>query len=719
MLTTADPKSPMRRDLLKSIGAAAFVVAFHVPSRVLAATQAVAHRFNAFLLIGNDDIVTVLVAQTEGGQGSSTGIPQVIASELGAEWTKVRYQFTTERLPEYINPLLYEGLVLTAGSSSITGFYDSYRRAAATTREMLTTAAARKWGVPAAECKVTNSKVTHAATARSASFGELASLAMKEAVPASPKLRAKNELTYVGKPLARLDVPSKTNGSARFGLDADVPGMLYAAVRHSPAYGAKIQVIDDSEAKGMPGVKLITAVPQGVAVVADQYWQAVKALEKVKETYAPHANDHASTATLTQALIDGLGRKGVTTPGTRGDARGALAKSAKVISAEYSFPILAHACMEPVSCTAFVQGNHCELWLSTKSTTLDGGFAAEALGIDPATVIIHNEFQGGDFGRRSGREHTTEAVLLAKAAGRPVKVVWTREEDLRMEQHRTAVLARASIGLNKDGMPIAWDAKLASDGVWRSLFPRWYAKKKPLDLPLFSLAGSFYEIPNEAGEYVLVEHPVRVGAFRGNNEVHNGFMWETLIDEAAVYAKRDPLAYRQALLAKDERSLVVLERLAKLSKWGKPKTGRFVGLSFYRSEFYRCRIAAVAELSKMKGGLKVEHIYCVADAGLIINPNLAEQNIECGLIFGLSNVMYEQITLEKGGPTQKNFGDYRLLRMSEAPETTVEVISVGDEPGSIGEIGVFPVGAAVANAIYRATGKRVRTQPFANSVTFV
>ena len=315
------------------------------------------------------------------------------------------------------------------------------------------------------------------------------------------------------------------NGSARFGLDLEAPGMLYAAVRHRPAYGSTVAHIDDAKAKAMPGVRLVMAVPQGVAVVADQYWQAAKALAEVHETYANHPNSEASSATVEAALRRGLDQPGVPTIGSHGDVAAAMKSAVKTLEAEFSMPFLAHACMEPVSCTARV-GDRVELWLSTKSPSLDAGHAARALGVDPASIVIHNEYQGGDFGRRSGMEHTTEAVLLAKATGQPVKVVWTREEDLRIDQHRTAFMGRVRMGLGADGMPVAYEAKIACDGLWQRLFPWFYAKKKPVDLPTFSLVGSSYGIPNEAGIYVNVPLPVRIGAFRGNNDTHNGFMLE-------------------------------------------------------------------------------------------------------------------------------------------------------------------------------------------------
>ena len=719
---------PSRRAFLEGVGTTAFLLAFQLPVSPGRADQpsragqpsGISGQFNAFLAIGENDIVTAIIAQTEGGQGNSTGMTQVIAAELGAAWPKMRYRFTTERRPEYINPMLYEGLVLTAGSTSITGFYGAMRHAAAATREMLVAAAAKQLGTSPDDLSVSESKVIHSRSGRYLTFGQLAAAAAKEQVPEKPRLRAQKELLLIGQPLDRLDVPPKVNGSARFGLDLEAPNMLYAAVRHGPAYGSTVSAIEDAKAKTMPGVRLIMAVPQGVAVVADQYWQAAKALAEVRETYASHPNDHASSKTVEAALRQGLEQPGVPTMGSHGDVAVAMKTAAKVLEAEFSMPFLSHACMEPVSCTASVVGDKVELWLSTKSSSLDAGHAARALGIDPSTIVVNNEYQGGDFGRRSGMEHTTEAVLLAKAAGRPVKVVWTREEDQRVQQHRTAFLGRVRMGLGADGMPVAYEAKIACDGVWQRLFPWFYAKKKPLDLPMFSLVGSTYGIPNEAGTYVNVPLPVRISAFRGNNDTHNGFMLESMLDDAAREAGIDPLAYRRRLLANDARSTAVLDRAAAIAGWGKVAAGHHQGVAFWQSDFYRCRLAIIVEVSGTADALKVERLVGVCDSGLVINPMLAERAVEAGMIFGLSNAMSELITLSGGAPEQTNFDSYQLLRIDQAPDVTVAIIPVGDEPGSFGEVGTMPMCSAVGNAIFAATGKRIRTTPFgSNGVTFV
>jgi isoquinoline 1-oxidoreductase subunit beta len=715
------PTSPSRRTFLEGVGTTAFLLAFQLPVSGARAGDSPASpgQFNAFLAIGEDDIVTAIIAQTEGGQGNSTGMTQVIASELGAAWPRMRYRFTTERRAEYINPMLYEGLVLTAGSSSIPGFYDAMRHAAAATREMLVAAAARHLNARADEFSVADSKVIHSPTARHFTFGQLAADAAKEQVPMKPRLRPRSELRLIGQRLDRLDVPAKVNGSARFGLDLEAPGMLYAAVRHGPAHGSTVAQIDDAKARSMPGVRLVAAVPQGVAVVADQYWQAAKALAEVRETYASHPNSEASSATVEAALRRGLEQPGVPTIGSHGDVPAAMKSAAKILEAEFSMPFMSHACMEPVSCTARV-GDPVELWLSTKSPSLDAGHAARALGVDPASIVVHNEYQGGDFGRRSGMEHTTEAVLLAKATGRAVKVIWTRQEDLRIDQHRTAFLGRARLGLGADGMPVAYEAKIACDGLWQRLFPWFYAKKKPMDLPALDLVGSSYGIPNEAGTYVNVPLPVRIGAFRGNNDTHNGFMLESMIDDAAREARIDPLDYRRRLLANDARSTAVLNRAAAIAGWGKAAAGHYQGMAFWQSDFYRCRLAVIVEVSGTAGALKVERLVGVCDSGLVINPMLAERAVEAGMIFGLSNAMSERITLLGGAPEQTNFDSYQLLRIDQAPDITVEIISVGDEPGSFGEVGTMPMCSALGNAIVAATGKRIRTTPFgANGVMFI
>ncbi len=719
-----------RRDFL--VGSATFVLAFYVPAQAAPphrkgppAPKAApiadgdGQRFNAFLTVGSDDIVTAVIAQTEGGQGNSTGMPQVLAAELGADWDKMRVQFSTERRQEFINTKLYKGLVLTAGSSSVSLFYEPMRQAAAATREMFVAAAAERWGVAPGECDVENSKVMHRSSGRRVTFGALAEAAARQPVPQNPSLRQLSDMPLIGQRVQRLDAEAKSNGSARFGLDFQAPGMLWAAIRHGPVRGTSVASMDAEAARKAPGVRLVTAIPQGVAVVADHYWQAVKALQLVRETYTQNPENHVSTHELTGLLRAGLGQPGDPAPQNHGDVPTAMASAAQVLEAEFTFPILYHSCLEPVSCTASVTADGCAIWLSTKSPSLDAGFAAAALGIEPAKVLVHNEYQGGDFGRRSGFEHVTEAVLLSKAAGRPVKVMWTRDEDIRNDQFRTAAILRARLGLGADGMPVAWDLRTASDGVWRQLFPWFYAEKRPLDLPPLTLVANGYPIPNEYGSYRVVPHPVRIGAFRGNSDQMNGYVRDVMIDEAAHATGQDPVAYRLKLLAGDPRSANVIRRAAALAGWGHAPSGRFQGIAFVQSDFYATRIAAVVEVAKTSDGMRVTRAFAACDSGLAVNPMLCEQCIEGGIIFGLSNAMFEEITLTDGAADQKNFNDYRLMRMNEAPDVQVEIISVGATPGSIGEIGTFPVGAALANALFQANGQRYRAQPFAkNGVTF-
>jgi len=572
-------------------GSTAFVLAFHLPTlaaqerrkgapapKAAPIADADGQRFNAFLTVSSDDIVTAIIAQTEGGQGNSTGMPQVIAAELGADWDKMRVQFSTERRQEFINTKLYKGLVLTAGSSSVTLFYEPMRKAAAATREMFVAAAVERWDVAPGECDVQNSKVIHRASGRRFTFGELAEAAARQPVPRNPSLRKLSDMPLIGQRVQRLDAEAKSNGSARFGLDFQAPGMLWAAVRHGPVRGSSVASLDAEAARKAPGVRLVTEIPQGVAVVADHYWQAVKSLQLVQETYTQNPKNQVSTRELTRLLRAGLDQPGDPAPQNHGDVPTAMASATQVLEAEFTFPILYHSCIEPVSCTASVTTDGCEIWLSTKSPTLDAGFAAAALGIDPAKVIVHNEYQGGDFGRRSGVEHVTEAVLLSKAVGRPVKAMWTRDQDLRNDQFRTSAIMRARLGLGADGMPVAWDMRTASDGVWRQLFPDFYAEKRPLDLPLLTLVANGYPIPNEYGSYRVVPHPVRIGAFRGNSDQMNGYVRDVMIDEAAHATGQDPVAYRLKLLAGDARSANVIRRAAILAGWGHASPGRFQGI---------------------------------------------------------------------------------------------------------------------------------------------
>ncbi len=647
------------------------------------------------------------------GQGITTGLTQILAEELSADWDRTRFRITTERRPEFISPNLYGGIVLTGGSTSTYTFFEAMRQAGAAARTMLIGAAAKQTGADISEFHADQSTIVHEPTGRAWTFAELSEEALHQPVPSDPPLKPQSQFTLIGQSRPRLDLMDKLDGSAMFGIDHSVPGMLWAAVRHGPLGRAPVSSFDGSVAVEMAGVREVMAVPYGVAVVADHYWQAVKALEMVEMEFEPIEASGFSTDEMRAALTTGLTGDGVETPGKKGNIDEGLKIASHVIEATYEMPMAAHGCIEPVTCTAFVQGDACKLWLSTQSPTLDAGYAADVLGVGASEIEIHNEFMGGAFGRRTGREHIEEAIILSKAVGAPVKVIWSREEDILMDQFRTAAMVKGRLGLDENGRPIAYQAAVSATGFWQNMLPDWYDRVKPLDVPAFSLLGSDYGTEAEDGRYMPYLSPPRIGPWRGNMDNHNLLLIESLVDEAAHRLGRDPLEYRLSLIA-DERSRAVIKRAAELSGWepGEANTSR--GIAFmHNKNYWRSRLAVVVELQEQDNRWRATTLYCVCDSGLVINPLLAKQNLEGGLLFGFSWALQEEITFTDGYPDQRNLYDYEMLRIDMAPRLVVEIIETGEEPGSFGEVATPVVPPALGNAIFAATGQRFRRIPFA------
>lgn len=705
-----------RRHFLKTTGSAGLALGFSVlPSGGSAGpsdeTAPADIRVNAFLGITSGNEIEVHIAQAEMGQGITTGLTQILAEELGADWDRTRFRFSTERRTEFLSPDLYGGIVLTGASLSTQTFYLPVRQAGAAARAMLISAAAAQSNAPASEFVTDKSMVVHQPTGDSWTFAALSQEAMRQPIPANPPLKAPSEFTQIGQSRPRLDLAAKLDGSARYGIDHAVPDMLWAAVRHGALGKASVASFDASEATQMPGVREVMAVPHGVAVVADHYWQAVVALQTVDVEFAPLEADDFSSEDMRASLAAGLTADGMEVPGTTGDPDTRLDTASAVLEATYEMPMAAHGCIEPVTCTASVENGTCKLWLSTQSPTLDAGHAADVLDLDPSMIEIHNEFLGGAFGRRTGREHIEEAILLSQAVEAPVKVIWSREEDILMDQFRTGAMVNARLGLDEGGRPIAYGVEVSATGFWQNMLPDWYDQVKPLDIPAIGMLDSDYDIENKRGRYTPYLSPPRIGPWRGNMVNHNLLPIESLIDEAAHLHGRDPVEYRLSLIA-DERSRAVIDRIAELSSW-EQGTQRSLGIAFMHDRAWRSRVAVVVELQEKDRRQKVTTVYCVCDSGLVINPLLAKQNLEGGLLFGLSSALLEELTFSEGFPDQRNFGDYDILRMDSAPRLVVEIIETGKEPGSFGEVTTPVVAPALGNALFVATGQRYRRVPFA------
>ncbi len=708
--------SVSRRDFLLA-GAAAgggLLLACRVGerSRPLAAAGAAtppAFAPNAFIRIGTDGAVTLITPQAEMGQGVYTALPMVLAEELevGLDQVKVEHAPPSDRL--YANPLLQ--FQATGGSTSVRGFYEPLRKAGAAARTMLVAAAAQSWNVDPASCRAEKGSVIHSATGRKLGYGALAERAAKLPVPDKLTLKDPKEFKLIGTPAKRLDTPAKVNGSAQFGIDVRLPGMKIATVAASPVLGGKVAGLDESKALAIKGVHQVVRLDEVVAVVADHMWAAKQGLAALGIQWDDGPNGKASTADVAQGLAEASRKPGVVAR-KNGDPAATLRRAARKVEAVYEQPFLAHATMEPINCTVHVRKDGCEVWTGSQVLARAQATAAEVTGFPLEKVVVHNHFLGGGFGRRLEHDYVTQAVRIAKQVEGPVKVVWTREEDVQHDVYRPYYYDRIAAGLDARGRPAAWTHRI----VGPSLLARWAppAFKNGLDGDAVDGAVQLvYDIPAIQVEYVRHEEPVlNTGWWRGVGVTHNTFVIESFIDELAAAAKQDPVAFRRALLGKSPRGKAVLDLAAKEAGWEKPLApGRGRGVSFLYSG-WDTYLALVAEVEVPKtGDVRVRRVVCAVDCGTIVNPDTVKAQIESGVVFGIAGALWGEITLKNGRVEQSNFNNYRALRMKETPPIEVHLVRNGEAPGGIGEPGTAATAPALANAIFAATGKRLRKLP--------
>jgi isoquinoline 1-oxidoreductase subunit beta len=707
-------KDLTRREFLKTslAGAGLTLAVASLPGgvRILTAAEAEkdpAFRPNAYLRIAPDDSVTVIVNKSEMGQGIATALPMIIADELEADWKQVRFVFAPAG-DEYKDPVW--GSQSTGGSSSVRHMHDALRAAGAAAREMLVTAGARVMEVAVKDLAATNGIIRNIRTGRGLSYGKLAAEASKLQVPAAPVLKKESQLRYIGKGLPRLDVPEKSIGKAAFGIDTVVPGMLAATVVRPPAYGAALASFDKAAAEKVSGVKAVVVVKRGVAVCAGTIEQAWKGRDVLNAKWENPAAAGMNTASLEKDLIARIADQGIMAK-NQGRVGRALGAAAKRVDAAYLLPYLAHATMEPMNCTAAVAADRCDVWAPTQNQTGVRMTAAAVTGLKPEQVFVHTTYLGGGFGRRFEQDFVEEAVSIAKAVGRPVKVVWTREEDLRYDFYRPANYTKIEGGLDESGNVIAWYHKIACPSIFARVFPG--MMKNGIDnAAVEGVENMEYEITNVAAEYVRADLPVPVGFWRSVGSSHNAFTVESFVDELAAAAKKDPLELRLQLLKNHPRAKRVLETAAAKAGWGKkPKQGQALGIAYHLS--FGSYVAEVAEVSveKASGRITVHKVTCAVDCGSVINPDTVRAQMESGIIMGLSAALKEKVEFADGGVRSANFGDYDILRMSETPEIEVHIVTSKDALGGVGEPGVPPAAPAVANAVFSATGARLRTLP--------
>jgi isoquinoline 1-oxidoreductase beta subunit len=664
---------------------------------------------NAFIRIGPDGGITLVMPQVEMGQGTYTSMPMLLAEELEVAPDQVRLEHAPPDNKRYANPFF--GEQMTGASSSVRAFDEPLRRAGATARAMLVAAAAASWNVDPASCRAQKGVVTHTPTGRTLAYGALAAKAAALPVPDKVTLKDPKDFTLIGTPAKRLDSPSKVNGTAQYGIDVRLPGMLIATVAASPVLGGKVAGIDEQKAKAVPGVRQIVRLDDVVAVVADHMWAAKQGLAALAIRWEDGPNAKLRTADIVQGLAKASETAGVTAR-KDGDPVGALAGAEKKVEAIYEAPFLAHVTMEPMNCTVHVRKDGCEVWTGSQVLSRAQTTAAEVTGLPLEKVVVHNHLLGGGFGRRLEVDYVTQAVRIAKQVDAPVKVVWTREEDVQHDFYHPYYYDRIAGGLDSRGAPVAWTHRIVGPAIIARYLPHFF--KDGIDVDAVDGAVQLlYDIPAIQVEHVRHEEPVlNTGFWRGVGVTHNNFVIESFTDELAATSKQDPVTFRRALLGKSPRGMAVLDLAATEAGWGKPLPrghGRGVALLYSGWGTYVAQVAEVEVTGS--GDVRVHRIVCAVDCGRIVNPDIVRAQIESGVVYGISGALWGEVTLKNGRVEQSNFHNYRVLRMNEAPRIEVHLVRNREAPGGIGEPGTAVTAPALGNAIYAATGKRLRKLP--------
>lgn len=702
-----------RRDFLKGSTAAAgaLVIGFALPvvTRFADATAAIGDppapfAPNAFLRIAPSGEITIVSGLSEMGQGVHTGIASLVAEELDADWKSIRF----EQAPAgaaYVNPAL--GMQATGGSTSIRGSYLPMRKAGAAARQMLVAAAAARWGVDAGACRTESGRV-HVADGRSLGYGELVAAAAKLPVPQDPPLKDAKDFRILGRTAPRLDTAVKVDGSAQFGMDIRLPGMLTAVMAHAPVPGARVVAVDDAAAKAIPGVRRIVQIPQGVAVLADGYWPALKGRDALVVQWEDGSLANLSSEAISQSLHTATTRPGLVAR-NEGDVVAARAK--KTIEATYEAPYLAHACMEPMNCTAWVRADAAEVWAPTQAPGPHQGVVAQLTGLPTAKVQVHTTYLGGGFGRRFAGDYVVAAVSIAKVAGVPVKLVYTREDDTRSWFYRPASVTRFTAGLDEEGNPVSLTARIATPAL---MIAAGFAKDSPNvidDAAVEGIADCPYAFPNLRVEYVRAEPGVPVWFWRSVGHSQNAYFLESFVDELAAAAGKDAVDFRRALLGKQPRLRGVLELAAQKAGWGSPlPAGVHRGVAVANS--FGSFVAEIAEVSvDAQGKPRVHRVVAAVDCGATVNPEIVRRQVEGGIAYGLSAALFGKISIANGRVQESNFDDYPMLRITDMPRVEVHLVPSAEAPGGIGEPGLPPAAPAVVNAIFAATGQRLRTLP--------
>jgi isoquinoline 1-oxidoreductase subunit beta len=703
MATSVEHPNFTRREILKSGAAGALLYGFHLPI-----AQAAPGVFapNAFIRVASDGSITLIMPQVEMGQGVYTSHAMVLAEELDADFAHVSVEHAPPDDKLYGNPVF--GLQATGNSNSIRAFWKPLRQAGATTRALLIQAAAQQWKVDTNACRAAMSEVIHDGSGRRLPYGALAGHAGTLVPPATVALKDPKDFTLIGKPLKRIDTPEKVNGRAIYGIDRMLPGMKFATLAASPVFGGKVGQVDDSRARAIPGVRQVVILDDLVAVVGDHMGAAQRGLAALVITWNEGANATVDSHEVWEQLRAASARTGAVAKSV-GDADKGLAEGER-LNAAYELPFLAHATMEPLNCTVKFSQGSCEIWTGTQVMTRVQSSVAQAVGLPVDKVIVHNHLIGGGFGRRLEPDMAVKAARIAQRVEGPLKVVWTREEDIQHDVYRPAYRDLLSASL-KDGRITALTHRVTGSSIMARWLPPAYTHDVDIDA-VDSAVDMPYEIPNFRVEYVRAEPPaVPTGFWRGVGPNNNVFAIESFVDELAHRAGKDPVAFRRAMLGQTPRLIAALDLAAKKADWGTPlpaRTGRGIAVQGAFASF----IATVCEVEvDSHGEVRLRRVVSAVDTGIAVNPDTIVAQLQGGLIFGLTAALFGEITIAKGRVQQSNFHDYRMLRINEVPSIEVHVISSDAAPGGIGETGTTAGPPALANALYAATGIRLRRLP--------
>jgi len=711
-----------RRHFIVTLASAAGGLALGIGSLPLGAEAAVvaAHpwddkpslpnEIDAWIAIDPDDSILIRYQRAEMGQGSMTAVPMMLAEELQCDWSKVRIEYASAN--RNIREHKIYGDMFSNGSRSIKGSQERVQQVGASARERLIAAAAARWNVQPGECSAANSLVTHAASGRTLRYGELAADAAKIKLAQEPKIKTPDQYSFIGKPMPRIDVAAKTDGSAKFGIDTQLPDMVFAAINACPVPGGKLASLDESPAAGSPGLVKVVRLADAVAVVATgSYWRAKQALAKLQPEWDVGAAGSVDSAQLSKDFRAGLDEAALVARND-GDVDKAMTGAAKSFEAVYETPYLSHSPMEPMNATVHLQPDRLDVWVGTQDALEATEAAAKAAGLAPEQVYVHNCFVGGGFGRRDANDEIKQAIAVAREVQRPVKLVWTREEDTRQDKFRPHAVVRFKGAAGTDGVPTAWSMRVVTSSILASVGRNIAGMKGPEPMAVAGLANNGYAIANQRIDAVIKNTHLPVWFWRAPGANQHIFAIESFLDEMAAASKLDPYQLRRQLLAHKPDWLKVLDTAAEKGDWGKPlpqNTGR--GIAICEDTGSLC--AQVAEVTvSPKGEVKVNRVTVALDTRHHVNPLTIEEQAEGGVIFGLSAALYGKITVKNGVPEQGNFDTYRMVRLAQAPKIDVHLVPSGGKSwGGAGEPATPPIGAAVANAIFAATGKRIRSLP--------